>query len=201
MGFGIIRAIGVAGLAALLAVPAEAGRGSDADQIEEAYRTVYQIDIEDAEGRHRSIDKILVLDGQGVLVAKGWKGFRRTNQNRLDYSAVPYAGRFSQQRYDKEDFAPTFRVGEVRIDGAVMAFVLDEGAEAPRDEVAALAVLNQGFAFETRVAIKPGDWDRAGEGPEVWRNRGRLIGEVYWTGAGALMALVRPFVVTDSALW
>lgn len=183
----------------LAAGPAAAG-GSDADQIEEAYRTVYQIDIEDAKGRHRSIDKVVVLLEDRAFTAKVRYGFSRTNQNRVDYSGVPIVGRLSQHRFDKEDVTPANRVGEARIDGSVLALVVDEGAAVVEADVEGVAVLNKAFAYETRLPLKPGEWAASVARPN-WTGAGRLVGDVYWTGGGPLIALVRPFVVTDGGLW
>lgn len=188
----------VAALSVLLAAPALAG-DRDGDRRDDDRRTVYQIDLEDAERRHSTVDRITAVDGEGALVVKGWKGLSRSNQNRIDYSGAPLLGRFSENRYDRQDFAAHNRVGDVRIDGDEMALVLDDGADVPRDEVLRLAVLNTSFAYETRVKLKPGDWSKGA--PADWRSRGRSVGGVYWTGAGALMALVRPFVVLDGAAW
>ncbi len=181
--------------AAVWIIGAGGDGGAESDQ--EANRTVYQIMLEDREGRHStSVDLFVVGKGQ-ARVAKTQPGIARRNQARIDYSAVPLVGHLSEHRYDKEDFTPEDEVGLVKVDGDRLIFLLNlTGAPKPK-EVKKLVVLNKSFAFETERGLKAG---RA-VGHAGWDKRGRTVGILYWNGDGTLKALVRPFVVTDSGVW
>lgn len=158
-------------------------------------RGVYQIDIQDRDGKRSSLETLLVVSDDATLVAKTRHGIGRRNQDRVDYSIVPLIGKLSEHRYDKADFSPANRVGRVLVVGATLYLSLDAGATPPLADIRRIAVLNGKFAFETRRRPKY----VAASGRMA--DRGREIGGVYWTGGDTLMALVRPFVVTDSALW
>ena len=159
-------------------------------------RTVYQINLKDEDGRPSTIRQLVVVSEEGALYAKTRHGLSRRNQDRVDYSSVPLIGKFSEHRYDKPDFSEANRVGAVRVDRGLLFLVLDQGAPVTLGEVRRIAVLNQEFAFETRRGLgAPNPQGAATSAP------GREVGGVFWTGGGTLMALVRPFVVTDGGLW
>ena len=191
----IRRWIAVAALVAALG-PALALAG-DPDRDDGAARTAYQIDVRDGDGRGASIDRVMVVGDGTARVAQVRQGFSRRNQARVDYSAVPVLGHLSEHRYDKEDFGGADRVGVVRIDGRDLILLLDVGvAPAPAD-VTMVAVLNGQYAYESRRPPRSAKReDRA-----AWESRGRQVGALYRNGDGRLLALIRPFVVTDSGLW
>lgn len=171
------------------------GAGGDNGPDEDENTIVYQADIQDRDNQYASVTTILATGAGGLLSASGWRGFDRRYQNRIDYSAVPLFGHLSEPRYDKEDFADYNRIGEVRIDRSVLAIVLDEDATEKLADIRMIAVLNQDQAYETRGGLKA-------KGPDAgWRSRGRVVGDAYLIGDGVAIALVRPFVVTDSGLW
>ncbi len=171
------------------------GAGGDNGPDEDENSIVYQADIQDSQNRYTTITTIMVAGPDGTLSASGWRGFDRRNQNRLDYSATPIFGHLFEHRYDKEDFDDYNRIGEVRIDGNKLAIVLDETAAERLAEIRMIAVLNQDASYETRGGLKARGADAG------WRTRGRVVGDAYISANGAALALVRPFVVTDSALW
>jgi len=160
-------------------------------------RTVYQIDLRDKAGRGSSIDRIVVVGDGQIRVAKAQGGMARRNQNRIDYSVVPLLGKLSEHRYDEADFADARRAGVARVDGHDLILVLDADASVDVGAVAKLAILNRDAAFETRRP--PGGAEAADRA--AWAGKGREVGQVYRYGDDALLALVRPFVVTDSGLW
>lgn len=170
-------------------------QGGDQGPDEDENKLVYQAEIQDRDNKYASVTTVLVAGPDGVLSASGWRGFDRRNQNRIDYSSVPIFGALSEHRYDKEDFTAYNRIGEVRIEGSTLAIVLDADAAEKLAEVRKIAILNQDAAYETRGGLKA-------RGVEAdWRSRGRVVGEAFIDGDGVAMALVRPFVVTDSAFW
>jgi hypothetical protein len=181
----------------LIAVAAVAlmGAGGDGGPDEDENSIVYQADIQDRNNQYASVTKILVSGPDGALSASGWRGFDRRNQNRIDYSATPIFGQLSEPRYDKQDFTEYNRIGEVRVDGSTLAIVLDEAASEKLADIRMIAVLNQNHAFETRGSLK------ASGSAAGWQSRGRVVGDAYLIGDGVALALVRPFVVTDSGLW
>ncbi|MEQ9123966.1 MAG: hypothetical protein RIM80_15540 [Alphaproteobacteria bacterium] len=181
----------------LAAAPLMAAGGGDGGPDPSETRTAYQVDIRDREGRGSSIDRIVVVGDGQVRVAKARKGMARRNQSRIDYSAAPLVGKLSEHRYDKEDFEDAQRVGVARVDGHDLILVLDTDASVALDGVAKLAVLNGDVAYETR---RPPGGAEAAEA-SAWAAKGREVGKVYRYGDDALLALVRPFVVTDSGLW
>ena len=181
----------------LMAVGPTAATARDPDRDETESRTVYQIDVEDRDHRGGSIDRLVVVGDGGTAVARAWHGVARRNQSRIDYSSVPFAGQFSEHRYDKEDFVEANRVGVVRIDGNDLILALAPGAQLAVADIGRVAVLNGPFAYETRRRLSGHDH----KGRETWDRRGREIGLLYRHGDGNLLALIRPFVVTDSALW
>lgn len=181
----------------LIAVAAVAlmGAGGDGGADEDENSIVYQAEIQDRDNQYASVTKILASGPDGVLSASGWRGFDRRNQNRIDYSAVPIFGQLSEPRYDKEDFSDYNRIGEVRIDGSTLAIVLDQDATEKLADIRMIAVLNQDQSYETRGSLK------ASGAAAGWQSRGRVVGDAYLTSDGVALALVRPFVVTDSGLW
>ncbi len=160
-------------------------------------RTVYQIDLTDSEGRPSTIDRIFLLGDGRARVARTQKGIARRNQNRVDYSAVPVIGKLSEHRYDKEDFAPSTLVGTVRAEDNRLLLLIDADAAVQPKDIMRIAVLNGEVAYETRRGLLPGE----AVGYAGWNERGREIGTLHWRGDDILLALIRPFVVTDSALW
>ncbi len=185
-------------LAAVCIATALIGASAAADEQEfgtNENRAVYQIDIRDSESRHSSIETLLVVSDDATLVAKTRHGIGRRNQDRVDYSFVPLLGKLSEHRYDKSDLSPANRVGRVLVDGVTLYLSLDAGAKPALADIRRIAVLNESFAFETRR--RPKYVESAGR----LADRGREIGGVYWTGGETLIALIRPFVVTDSGLW
>lgn len=170
-------------------------QGGDGGPDEDENTIVYQANIQDQDNRYATIDTIRVVAPEGSLQSRGSRGFDRRYQNRIDYSAVPIFGLLSEARYDKEDFVDANQIGVVRIDGRTLAIVLDENALLRMPEIKMVAILNQDQAYETRGKLKA-------KGPNGdWSNRGRLVGKAYLNADGTAMALVRPFVVTDSAFW
>lgn len=186
----------IAAMAALALTTAAPATASEGDRFSEDFdpRVVYQIDIEDSKGRHSSIDRMLTFVGDAKgLVIKARRGIDRRYQARLDYSATPFFGQFSEHRYDKQDFSDEARVGEARAVGYDLVLLLDDGFASP---IKSIAVMNKNFSFEARRAPKVD----ADEARADWQGRGRKVGDVYRYG-DSLLVLVRPFVVTDSALW
>ena len=83
---------------------------------------------------------------------------------------------------------------EVCIDGSTLAIVLDENAAEKLAEIRMIAVLNQDQAYEAWGSL------RAGSAVAGWQSRGRVAGDAYMTGEGVALALVQPFVLSDSGL-
>ncbi len=187
----------LAALCLALGPLAAVAAGGDGGPDENEQRTVYQIEIEDAAGRHSSIDRVILVGDDVTRVAKARLGIARGNQNRLDYSSIPLIGKLSEHRYDKEDFVDANRVGVVRIDGHDLIMALAPGAALKAGGIAKLAVLNKTFAFETRAPL--GRLEASGR--EAWDARGREIGALYRQGDDRLLGLIRPFIVTDAGLW
>ena len=184
--------------AALLAGPvlAQGGDGGAPGDAEDN-AIVYQIPLQLEGGGFEMVKKFVVVGEGRAKVGKTQIGVDRRNQDRVDYSSAPLIGHLSEHRYDKEDFTPANQVGEARIDGDKLVIVLSMAGAPRTDEITGVAVMNQNFTFESRGALKSGDavgyagWDKAGE----------PLAPVYWIGGKRLLVLVRPFVVTDSALW
>lgn len=169
-------------------------QGGDNGPDEDENMIVYQADIQDQDNVYATIDTIWVLGPESSLKSRGSRGFDRRLQNRIDYSSAPVFGIFSEARYDKEDFVDANQIGVVRVAGRSLAIILDPEAAQRMTEIKMVAVLNQDQAYETR-SLKP-------KGPAAdWSNLGRLVGKAYLNADGTAMALVRPFVVTDSAFW
>ena len=158
-------------------------------------RTVYQVDVRSEGGRNQTFDRIVVRSDSLRFVAKTRRGIARLNQNRIDYSSIPFLGGLSSHRYDKADFVAARRVGTAYAAGDTLTLALDQPVDI--GAIHTVALLNQEFAFETKATIRADDWADAppSEPP------GAAIGEVFLTEGGRLAALIRPFVVTDSALW
>ncbi len=108
-----------------------------------------QANIQDSDNKNASVTKNMVSGPDGIFSASGWWGFDRRNQNRVDHSAVPFFGKLSEPRYDKEDSTEYNRLGEVRIDDSTLAIVSDENATEKLAEIRMIAVLNQDQAYET----------------------------------------------------
>lgn len=178
-----------------LAAIALMGAGGDGGPDENENTIVYQAEIQDSDNHYASIEKILVIGADGTLSASGRRGFDRRNQDRIDYSSTPIFGHLSEHRYDKEDFVEANRIGVARIDGGILAIVLDEGAIGHLSDIKMVALLNRDSSYETRGSLK------AKPAKTGWHTRGRQVGIVYMAADGAALALIRPFVVTDSALW
>ena len=176
------------------AVLAGAANG-EGGETESEDRIVYQIDVTAEGGSNQTFDKLVVQSSEWAFVAKGWRGFSRSNQDRVDYSAVPFFGQLSGHRYDKNDFQAINRVGTAYADGDTLTLRLDDGVDARR--AAKIGVVNQEFAYETRGRIDGDDWKKSAIGPPP----GEEIGGVFFTESGRLVALIHPFVVTDSAFW
>jgi|GEM_PF-1989057 len=191
LGFCLAFAAAVATL-----VPTMATAG-DPDRDANESRTVYQFDVRDSQHRGGTIDRIIVVGDDAALTAKTRHGVGRRNQARIDYSFVPFVGKLSEHRYDKEDFVEAMRIGVVKIDGNDLILAVAPGAAFQAGDVAEVAVLNGNFAYETRRRLKKRDH----AGRDVWDRRGREIGVLYRLGDDRALALIRPFVVTDSALW
>lgn len=179
----------------LLAAALAGAANGEGGETEFEDRIVYQIDITAEGGKNSSFDRLVVQTAGQTFVAKGWRGFGRSNQDRVDYSAVPFLGQLSGHRYDKEDFSPANQVGTAFADGDTLTLVLNDGVDIAG--IYKVAVLNQEFAYETRARIDGGDWKSATTAPPGGSN----VGGVFLTEDGRLAALIRPFVVTDSALW
>lgn len=158
-------------------------------------RTVYQVDVRGEASGNRTFDRIVVQSGSARLVAKTRRGIARLNQDRVDYSSIPFLGGLSEHRYDKADFVDARRVGQAYAAGDTLTLTLDKPVDI--GAIHTIALLNQEFAFETKATIQSGAWtDAAPTDPA-----GDAIGDVFLTEGGRLAALIRPFVVTDSALW
>lgn len=121
----------------------------------------------------------------------------RRNQNRIDYSSVPFFGQLSEHHYDKENLNTATHVGSVQVDGRRLILVQDPNAAVSTSQIQHLAILNQNVAYETRRRLKSGD----ASGRAGFEGVGRQIGALHWNGGDRLIALIRPFVVTDSGFW
>ncbi len=72
--------------------------------------------------------------------------------------------------------------------------MLDENATEKLAEIRMIAVLNQDQACETWGSLKAGSAVAGGQ------SHGRVVGDAYMNGDGVALALVHPFVLTDSVI-
>lgn len=181
-------------LTGLLVVACLAGAANgEGGESETESRTVYQVDVRGEDGRNRTFDRIEVQSDSVRFIAKTRRGIARLNQDRIDYSSIPFLGGLSAHRYDKADFADARRVGRAYASGDTLTLALDQPVDI--GAIHTVALLNQEFAFETKATIRADDWaDAAPADPP-----GDVIGDVFLTEGGRLAALIRPFVITDSA--
>lgn len=179
-----------------LGLSAQGGDGASNDE-RGAGGGGYQIDVEDSKGRHMTVERIEAFDGENMLLAKTRHGIDRLDQDIADYSFIPVIGKLSARRYFKEDFVAANEVGAASVDGRVLVVTLNEGALKDLASVTKIAVLNRKFAYETRrrPSSKPAT------NAEGDREGGRSVGKAYLLKNETLAILIRPFAVTDAALW
>ena len=183
---------------ASLSLGLSAPGGDDASNDERgAGDSAYQIDVEDSKGRHMTVERIEAFDGEKMLLAKTRHGIDRHDQDRADYSFIPVIGKLSTRRYFKDDFVAANEVGAASVDGRVLVVTLNEGALKDLGSVKKIAVLNREFAYETRRRPKT----KPATNAKGDRDGGRSVGKAYLLNDETLAILIRPFAVTDAALW
>lgn len=143
------------------------------------------------EGGSITVRRILLNAGGEVLSADPGDGVERVDQNRLDWSGVPVVGQLANERYNEADFTRARNIGDAYFaDGTVW---LDLSDEPPDRDYGALVFLNQKYAYQLNARARPAKSVSLPNQPP-----GRIIGQVYRGSDGALLVLVRPFIVTDS---
>jgi len=186
----ILASMAAAVCMAFGAMPAMAGEGDGPrSSYVDDYGTVVPLQL--AGGTPATVRRVFLNVGGKVQTASPDSGVERQDQNRLDWSRIPLVGQLAEDRHNEADFAPENSIGDAYFaDGTIWLDLSDDpaGRRYPRIEF-----LNQDSAYRLKMPPAPAPAQALPSGPP-----GELIGHVFRGDDGALLVLVRPFVVTDS---
>ncbi len=142
-------------------------------------------------GKPATVRQVFLNVAGQVQAADPAAGVERIDQNRLDWSEIPFVGQFANDRYNEADFAPDRAIGDAYFANGAIWLDLSEdthNAGYPRIEF-----LNQNYAYRLSAAPAPAQTITLPKEPP-----GTQIGMVFRDSNGTLLVLVRPFIVTDT---
>ncbi len=144
-----------------------------------------------SDGRLATVDRVFLNVGGQVQAADPGRGVIRDNQNRLDWGSLPLVGKRAKPRYNESEFRPETALGEAYYEDRTVW--LDLSDEPPGAQYFRIEFLNQDYAYSLNAGSVPSDAARVPPRPP-----GSEIGKIYRGENGALLVLVRPFIVTDT---